>query len=122
MSELKTIVRHAGTVLIGQLAVMAYSVTDTIVTGRFSSASLAALSVGSAIYVSVFVALLGVLQAMLPIWAELNGAGKTIALGQSFRQALYLCGLVALTGMVILLNAGPVFQWAQVPRICPWRS
>ena len=116
MSELKKIVQHAGTVLIGQLAVMAYGVTDTIVAGRFSSASLAALSVGSAIYVSVFVALLGVLQAMLPIWAELNGGGKTIALGQSFRQALYLCGLVAFTGMVILLNAGPVFQWAQVPE------
>ncbi len=116
MSELKTIARHATTVLVGQLAVMAYSVTDTIVAGRFSSASLAALSVGSAIYVSVFVALLGVLQALLPIWAELNGAGEKTALGKSFRQALYLCALVAVLGMVILLHAGPVFQWAQVPE------
>ncbi len=116
MSELKIIARHATTVLVGQLAVMAYSVTDTIVAGRFSSASLAALSVGSAIYVSVFVALLGVLQALLPIWAELNGAGEKTALGKSFRQALYLCALVAVLGMVILLHAGPVFQWAQVPE------
>ena len=116
MSELKTIAQHATTVLIGQLAVMAYSVTDTIVAGRFSSASLAALSVGSAIYVSVFVALLGILQALLPIWAELHGSGETTGLGRSFRQALYLCAAVATLGMVILLHAGPVFQWAQVPE------
>ncbi len=116
MSELRTIARHATTVLVGQLAVMAYSVTDTIVAGRFSSASLAALSVGSAIYVSVFVALLGVLQALLPIWAELNGAGNKSALGESFRQALYLCAMVAVFGMLILLNAQPVFSWAQVPE------
>ena len=115
MSELKIIARHASTVLIGQLAVMAYSVADTIIAGRFSSASLAALSVGSAIYVSVFIALLGSLQALLPIWAELNGAGEKIALGKSFRQALYLCAIAMTIGMLILFNAGPVFQWAQVP-------
>ena len=31
MRELATIARHAGTVLAGQLAVMAFGVTDTIV-------------------------------------------------------------------------------------------
>ena len=55
--------RHAGTVLVGQLATMAFGVTDTIVAGRYSGQALAALSVGSAVYITVFVALLGVLQA-----------------------------------------------------------
>ena len=41
MRELATIARHAGTVLAGQLAVMAFGVTDTIVAGRFSSDALA---------------------------------------------------------------------------------
>ena len=53
MSELSTISRHAITVLTGQLAVMAFGVTDTIVAGRYGEASLAALSVGSAIFISV---------------------------------------------------------------------
>ena len=47
-TETGTIARHAGTVLVGQLAVMAFGVTDTIVAGRFSDRALAALSVGSA--------------------------------------------------------------------------
>lgn len=50
MAELSTISRHAATVLAGQLAVMAFGVTDTIVAGRYGDASLAALcGVGSAI-------------------------------------------------------------------------
>ena len=42
-SEVRTIARHAGTVLVGQVAVMAFGVTDTIVAGRYASEALAAL-------------------------------------------------------------------------------
>ena len=84
MSEFRIITGHAATVLVGQLAVMAFGVTDTIVAGRYSDASLAALSVGSAIFISVFVALMGVLQALLPVWARLHGAGKQPEVGRSF--------------------------------------
>src|SRR3989344_2989025 len=105
MSELSTISRHAITVLAGQLAVMAFGVTDTIVAGRHGEASLAALSVGSAIFISVYVALIGVLQALLPVWAELRGARQTDSLGRSLRQSLYLCGAASLvvTGSMLAL-------------------
>ncbi len=114
-SELRTIVRHAVTVLAGQLAVMAYGVTDTLVAGRVSSEALAALSVGSAIYISVFVALMGVVQALLPIWAELHGAGQPVALGRSVRQALYLCLFTIAAGVIVLLFPAPLLRWTQVP-------
>ena len=116
MFELKTIARHAGTVLIGQLAVMAFGVADTLVAGRHSDAALAALSVGSAIYISVYVALMGVLQALLPVWAELHGARNFAAVGRSVRQALYLCGLAMVTGMTALLFPGALMRWTQVPE------
>lgn len=115
MSEFRTISRHAGTVLAGQLATMAYGVTDTIVAGRYAEASLAALSVGSAIYMSVYVALMGVLQALLPVWSELRGAGRPLRLGHSFRQALYLWAALVALGMAILLNPGVLLDWAEVP-------
>jgi len=51
--ELQRISRHAGTILVGQLATMAFGVTDTIVAGRYAESALAALSVGTAIYMSV---------------------------------------------------------------------
>ena len=115
MSELRTIARHAGTVLVGQLAVMAFGVTDTIVAGRYSQQALAALSVGSAVYISIFVGLMGVLQALLPTWAELHGARRNAEVGRSVRQALYLCGLTMVAGVTALFFPGPLLEWTQVP-------
>ena len=115
MSELKIIARHAGTVLIGQLAVMAFGIADTVIAGRYSDEALAALSVGAAIYISVYVGLIGIVQALLPIWAELHGARKYAALGRSLRQSLYLCGFIAAAGITALLLPGPLLRWAEVP-------
>jgi MATE family multidrug resistance protein len=115
VTEFRILARHAGTVLVGQLAVMAYGVTDTIVAGRYSQQALAALSVGSAVYISVFVALIGVLQVLLPAWAELHGADRKEELGRSVRQSLYLAALTTGAGFLALLFTGPLLQWTDVP-------
>lgn len=115
MSEIKIISQHAGTVLVGQLAVMAFGVADTVIAGRYSDAALAALSVGSAIYISVYVGLIGIVQALLPIWAEMLGARQHQAVGQSLRQSLYLCIFITIAGMAAMLFPGPLLRWAQVP-------
>ena len=114
-AERSTIARHALTVLAGQLAVMAFGVTDTVVAGRHAPESLAALSIGSAIFVSVYVALMGMVQALLPLWAEQRGRDNTAALGASFRQALYLCMAASVLGMAVLLSPGPLMEWTDVP-------
>jgi len=115
LSERGIIARHAGTVLAGQLATMAFGITDTIVAGRYSQQALAALSVGSAVYITVFVALIGVLQALLPIWAELHGAQRHAEVGRSVRQALYLAGLAGVAGVFGLLFPNALLQATEVP-------
>jgi MATE family multidrug resistance protein len=115
-TERGIIARHAGTVLAGQLATMAFGVTDTIVAGRYSQQALAALSVGAAVYITVFVALMGVLQALLPTWAELHGAGRKQEFGRSVRQALYLAMLAAAAGVCGLLFPGALLQSTEVPQ------
>ena len=115
MSELKLISKHAGTVFVGQAAVIAFGIADTMIAGRFSDTALAALSVGSAIYISVYVGLIGIVQALLPVWAELLGANQQKAIGQSLRQSLYLCGFIIAAGMACLLFPGPLLAWAKVP-------
>jgi len=108
--------RHAGTVLAGQFAVMAFGVTDTIVAGRYAQDALAALSVGSAIYISVFVSLMGGMQALLPVWAELHGAQRSADVGRSVRQSLYLCGAAIALGMAVLMMPGALLRWTGVPE------
>jgi multidrug resistance protein, MATE family len=76
VSEIKTISRNAASVWVGQLAAMGFGITDTVVAGRHSDGALAALSVGYAIFISVYVALVTLVQALLPVWAELHGAKR----------------------------------------------
>ncbi len=115
MSELRAILRHAGTVLVGQLAVMAFGVADTMIAGRHSPQALATLSLASSIYISVYVALNGLVQALLPVWAELHGANRSPELGRSVRQALYVCAVASLIGIVALCFPDPWLAWTEVP-------
>jgi MATE family multidrug resistance protein len=115
MPELRVILRHAGTVLVGQLAVMAFGVADTMIAGRHSPQALATLSLASSIYISIYVALNGLVQALLPVWAELHGAGRHADLGRSVRQSLYICAAASLTGMVALCFPQPWLSWTDVP-------
>ena len=115
MSDLGIIARHAGTVLIGQLAVMAFGVADTLIAGRYSPQALAVLSLASSIYISIYVALNGMLQALLPVWAQLRGAGRHAEIGASVRQALYICAGAALMGCTALWFPQAWLRWTDVP-------
>jgi MATE family multidrug resistance protein len=88
-----------------------------VIAGRYSDEALAALSVGSAFYISVYVGLIGVVQALLPRWAELHGAGRHDKLGWSLRQSLYLGGFIVAAGMAALLFPAHLLRWAQVPEL-----
>ena len=114
--EIQHIGRHALTVLAGQLAVMAFGTTDTIVASRYSDDAVAALSVGAAIFVSVYASLMGIFQALLPLWAEQRGAGQPQAIGRSLRQSMYLCLLACVLGMIVLLNPDALLRWTDVPQ------
>lgn len=103
--------------MVGQLAVMAFSIADTMVAGRFDDQALAALSVGASIYVSVYVSLMGVMQALLPVYAELHGSRRYPELGRTVRQSLYLAALLVLIGMAIMLYPQPLLRAAQVPEL-----
>ncbi|MEJ5030809.1 MATE family efflux transporter [Comamonas sp. MYb69] len=114
--DMRVLAKHAGTVFVGQIAVMGFGVVDTIVAGRHAEASLAALSVGSAIFVTVYVSLMGLLQALMPIWSEMHGARRHADIGASLRQSLYICLAATLLGWAVLFNPAPILRWTEVPQ------
>lgn len=115
MTERQLIVKHALTILVGQLAVVSFGVADTAIAGRYDPSALAVLSVSAAIYITVYVALLGVLQALLPVFAELNGAQKQLEIGRTFRQAMYMWLGLSVTGGLLLWSPEPLLGWSGVP-------
>lgn len=102
-------------ILIGQLAVIANGVVDTMMTARYSATDLAALGLGASIYVSIFVGLSGVMQALAPIVGQLYGAKHFEAIGGEVRQGVWLAMFLSVAGSVLLLFPGFLLGIAEAP-------
>lgn len=107
------IVSLAWPMLIGQLALIANGVIDTAMVSRFSAMDLAALALGVSIYVSVFVGLSGVLQALLPIIGQLYGARRLEDIGREVKQGLWLAVFLSCLGCLVLFFAPAFLSFAQ---------
>jgi MATE family multidrug resistance protein len=114
--ELGVIGQHAKVIVVGQLATMAYGVTDAVVAGRYSDEALATLAVASSIFISIYVSLMSVLQALMPIYSELHGAKKPLELGSAFRQSIYLGLALMLLGMAVMMQSGFFLALFGVPE------
>lgn len=100
-------------ILVGQLAVIANGVIDTAMTSRFSATDLAALAIGASIYVSVFVGLNGVLQALSPIVAQMFGAQRLEEVGYEVKQGAWLALFLSVVGCLVLIFPQPLLSLAQ---------
>lgn len=99
-------------ILIGQLAVIANGVIDTAMTSRFSATDLAALALGSSIYISIFVGLNGVLAAMGPVIGQMYGAERYSAIGAELKQGAWLALFLTIAGCLVLLFPQPLLSIA----------
>ena len=102
-------------VLVAQLAVMAYAVIDTIMAGRYATDDLAAVGVGSAIYFSVFVGLMGILLAVTPAVSHLFGAGRLAEIGEDVRQAMWLSVALAVLSVLVFHFPEPLLALSEAP-------
>jgi len=123
------ILRLGWPVFIGQLAVMANGVIDTVMAGHLSPVDMAAVGLGASIYITVYVGLMGVLLGLSPIVAQLYGAGAYEDIGKSFQQALWVALVLAVPGAVALGWSAPWMAFsrppdevAEVARVYLWAS
>jgi MATE family multidrug resistance protein len=109
MRPLRDLLRLAVSVLIGQLAVIGFGVADTVMLGHYSTtANLATLSIGQAIYITLYVSLSGITQSLLPTLGRGFGAGTPHIVGAGFRQGLWLAAGLCVVGMGVLLWPQPL--------------
>ena len=98
----RRIVPLAWPVFVGQLSVLAFGTIDTLLVARSSATDLAALAVGGAAYITVFIGFMGVLLALSPIVGQLHGAGKPAEAGRQVHQALWIALGLSLLGCTLL--------------------
>ncbi|MBL8470350.1 MAG: MATE family efflux transporter [Rhodocyclaceae bacterium] len=100
--------------LIAQLASMAMNVADTVIVGRFGTTDLAAVAVGSGIYISVVISLAAVTQAVSPTVAHHFGAGRLDQVAPEFQHGACLALMLALPGVSLLLAPDPLLALTQL--------
>ena len=112
-ASVRRIVPLAWPVFIGQLAVLGFGTVDTVLMARRSPTDLAALAVGSASYITVFIGLMGVVLAVSPIVGQLFGANRLREAGHQAWQALWLALALGLIGCTLLAFPAPFLTLAQ---------
>jgi len=94
-------------VFVGQVAVLAFSTVDTLMVARSGALDLAALAIGGAAYISIFIGLMGVVLAVGPIAGQLFGARRHADCGVQLVQAMWLALMLAVPGCTLLLFPEP---------------
>ncbi len=101
-------------VFVGQMAVMAFSTIDTLLVARATANDLAALAVGSAAFVTVFIGAMGVVMALAPIVGQLFGAGRLAEAGRQVHQSFWVVVALSLLGCTLLAFPQPFLALARV--------
>lgn len=101
---------HLALPLMGaQLAQMGMGVADTIMAGRYSSADLAGVALGTGFLWPSMMLFMGIIQAVTPTVSQLNGARAYQDIGGVIRQGLWLAVAGGLLVAVFLQNVEPLY-------------
>lgn len=99
-TEASALARLTGPLVLAQLVYALMGLMDTIMSGHAGAEEQAVVALGVALWAPIFLALLGVSQALSPIVAHHFGAGDHKAIVADTREGLWLAGL---SGVVPLL-------------------
>ena len=110
------IVRISAPIFIAQIAVLANAVADTIITGHYKADHLAAIGLGSAIWASIFIPMMGIIQGLSPIIARHFGANEPQAIGRQVRAGVWIGLALSVPMVVAFAFPDPMLSWAQIPE------
>jgi MATE family multidrug resistance protein len=106
--ELKEMLRLALPLVFGQLSAIGMNVIDAMLGGHLDAHTLGAVAVGTSVWSLALVIVIGVMLALPPSIAQLNGAGRRREIGPLFRQALWLAVALGVLLLIAVRAAGPL--------------
>ncbi len=112
LSELRATIALAGPLVGGQLCLIAMNVVDVMLAGHLSAHVLGAVAVGASIWTVALIGLSGLMMAVSPTVAQLDGAGLRAQAVPVLHQALLLAGAAGLLAWVAVGWGGPLLVGA----------
>ena len=112
--EVGAIVRLALPLIAAQLAAVRPNFVDAVLAGHLSAHVQAAVTTAVSIWALALVAGLGMMMAVPPSVAQLDGAGRRHEVGAVFVQALWLAWGMGILMWFLVRNATPMLDWIGV--------
>jgi MATE family multidrug resistance protein len=114
LGESRLLLVLAGPIVLSQLGFVLMGLLDTVMAGRAGAVEQAVVGLGVAVWVPVFISLMGVVQALSPIVAHHFGAGDHAAIVHDTQQAVWLAALLGLVPVALLPLADDLLQLSGV--------
>ncbi len=109
-TEARQLLALAIPVMIAQIAQTAMGFVDTVMAGGYSATDMAAVAIGTSIWLPAILFGHGLLLALTPTIAQLNGSGRRDRIAYQVRQGFWLAGVVSVLIMIVLWNAGHIIR------------
>ncbi|MGM8835011.1 MdtK family multidrug efflux MATE transporter [Enterobacter hormaechei subsp. steigerwaltii] len=110
MIEARQLLALAIPVIVAQVAQTAMGFVDTVMAGGYSATDMAAVAIGTSIWLPAILFGHGLLLALTPVIAQLNGSGRRDRVAHQVRQGFWLAGGVSVLIMIVLWNAGYIIR------------
>ncbi|MCI4031280.1 MATE family efflux transporter [Dickeya dianthicola] len=102
LSEARHLLALAIPVIIAQVSQTSMGVVDTIMAGSHSATDMAAVAVGTSIWLPAILFGHGLLMALTPVVANLNGSGRRDRIARQTQQAFLLAAAISILTMIVL--------------------
>lgn len=106
LSEARQLLALAIPVILAQVAQTSMGFVDTVMAGAVSATDMAAVAVGTSIWLPSILFGHGLILSLTPVVAQLNGSGRRERIAHQVRQAYWLAAMVSLLIMFVLYHAG----------------
>ncbi|MRI33019.1 MATE family efflux transporter [Endozoicomonas sp. OPT23] len=114
IKELKELIYLAGPILGAQLASTGMGFIDTSMSGQYSAMDLAAVALGTSIWIPAYLLVKGALMAVTPTVAQLFGARKSDQIASPVRQAMWMSLLLSAAIVLFMLTPEPLMNFLQL--------
>ena len=105
-TEIVRLIKLSTPVLIASVAQTGMGFVDTVMAGGVSATDMAAVAIAASVWLPSVLFGVGLLMALVPVVAQLNGSGKSKKVPFEIHQGIYLALIVSVPIMLILYNAG----------------
>lgn len=109
-TEARQLLALAIPVILAQIAQTAMGFVDTVMAGGYSATDMAAVAIGTSIWLPAILFGHGLLLALTPTVAQLNGSGRRERIVHQVRQGFWLAAAVSILIMIVLWNAGYIIH------------